>query len=49
MVGKMVLCRMVSIPGPPLEFNAEHPFLFYLLRRCEDNKHILFSGKLFKP
>ncbi|KAH1013484.1 hypothetical protein HUJ04_002468 [Dendroctonus ponderosae] len=43
------MVRMFSKPGMPVDFFADHPFLFYLAQRLPfRKKHVLCKGKLVR-
>lgn len=42
-----MICRITSVPAPPLNFVADRPFKYYIMD--EDTKIILFAGVFYSP
>lgn len=40
----------MSLPPPPEDFNANHPFVFYLVSRgMKQEINVIFGGRVTKP
>lgn len=48
-LGMVAMYCSYSMPTPPTDFNADHPFLFYLASNATCQKNVLFSGRMMKP